>query len=97
MEHSKLVFLLVLFCTAGITFIGTGVYLLSESSLNKFGNKRRLGKAAGWSSFSIGILTCFAGVCMYIVPSVVEVLLLVYLGLLFAIACAVMLFIKIKK
>lgn len=97
MEHSKLVLLLVLFIAAGIAFSAVGLCLLSEKYLNSIGDKRAMGKAAGWSAFGVGVLTIFTGIFIFTVPSVLEYTVVVYLGILFIAACAAMLFVKLKK
>ncbi|HAH62665.1 MAG TPA: hypothetical protein DCL73_11285 [Treponema sp.] len=97
MEHSKLVLLLVLFIAAGIVFSAVGLCLLSEKYLNQIGGKRAMGKAAGWSAFGIGVLTIFTGIFIFSVPSVLEYIIVGYLGILFIAAYAAMIVVKLKK
>jgi hypothetical protein len=97
MEYSKQVLLLVLFIVAGIIFMVSGLYLSSEKYLKTMKNGRTIGKVIGVLACGIGILTIFTGILLFTVPSVLNYTIVVYLGVLFIAACAVMIYFKIKK
>ena len=97
LSHTKLLLLFVLFIGAGAAFTVTGTYMLSKKYLASLGDKKRLGKAAGCASFALGVLTIATGIMFFIVPDAAAYIVVIYLALLFILACGAMIAAKIKK
>ncbi|MFA6857208.1 MAG: hypothetical protein WCR31_08370 [Treponema sp.] len=97
MEHSKLVLLFVLFMAAGVTFMATGLYFMSEKYLKNINGSKTMGKITGVLSCGLGVLTIFTGLLLFTVPAAFEYTVVAYLAILFIAACAVMIYFKSKK
>ena len=95
--HTKLLLLFVLFIGAGSAFTVTGVYMLSKKYLASLGDKKRLGKAAGSASFALGVLTLATGIMFFAAPDAAAYIVVIYLALLFVLACGAMIAAKVKK
>jgi len=96
-SHTKLLVLFVLFIGAGAAFTVTGGYMLSKKYLASLGDKKRLGKAAGSASFALGVLTVGTGIMFFAAPDAAAYIVVIYLGLLFILACGAMIAAKVKK
>ena len=95
--HTKLLLLFVLFIGAGSAFTVTGAYMLSKKYLASLGDKKRLGKAAGSASFALGVLTLTTGIMFFVAPDAAAYIVVIYLALLFVLACGAMIAAKVKK
>ncbi|MGI0528787.1 hypothetical protein [Treponema socranskii] len=95
--HTKLLLLFVLFIGAGSAFTVTGAYMLSKKYLASLGDKKRLGKAAGSASFALGVLTLATGIMFFVAPDAAAYIVVIYLALLFLLACGAMIAAKVKK
>ena len=91
-SHTKLLVLFVLFIGAGAAFTVTGAYMLSKKYLASLGDKKRLGKAAGSASLVIA-----TGIIFFVAPDAAAYIVVIYLALLFVLACGAMIAAKIKK
>ena len=95
--HTKLLLLFGLFIGAGSAFTVTGAYMLSKKYLASLGDKKRLGKAAGSASFALGVLTLTTGIMFFVAPDAAAYIVVIYLALLFVLACGAMIAAKVKK
>ncbi|GEM_PF-6459885 len=101
MDYTKVLVVGILFIVAGIIFTGTGMYFLSSGYLAKLQDarstkdmkKRReslvLGKASGYFADIFGIFTVLCGITMIVCPAAVQVLIIVYLSILFLAALVI--------
>ena len=96
LSHTKLLVFFVLFIGAGAAFSVSGAYLLSKIYLASLGDNKRIGKAAGSASLALGALTIATGIMFFIVPDVAAYIVVIYLALLFVLACGAMIASKIK-
>ena len=95
--HTKLLLLFVLFIGACSAFTVTGAYMLSKKYLASLGDKKRLGKVAGSASFALGVLTLATGIMFFVAPDAAAYIVVIYLALLFVLACGAMIAAKVKK
>ena len=96
LSHTKQLLFFVLFIGAGAAFTVTGAYMLSKY-LASLGDKQSLGKAAGSASLALGVLTLATGIMFFVAPDAAAYIVVIYLALLFILACGAMIAAKIKK
>ena len=95
MNKIKLLILGIAFGIAGILFVGTGIYFLSDRFLKKFNNnQQKIGKASGRFAVSIGVLTLICGTLILYMPESKNILALLYIAILIIAFCALTLVMK---
>ena len=91
----SVIFILILFLCVGFFFIGCGIYFGKDSFLNQLAGytddknsvnakqRKYLGNVTSLFSLGVGGLTIASGIVIFVLPQIKEVILLVYLSLLF--------------
>lgn len=93
---AKLILLFILSLSAGIGFIGVGIYFLSSSFAEKLKNasptsdeksQRKINfraRGSGYTAIATGALTLVWGITLFMIPQAASVLALIYMIFLIA-------------
>ena len=97
---AKVIFLGVLAVLAGIGFIATGIYFLSQKFLNKLNesnndkNNAFRARGSGLTSISLGVLTVVWALMLFTFPQITAALALIYMVFLIAAFAVLMVIFK---